>query len=917
MRPITLTLSAFGPYAQETTVDFSKLGTQGLYLITGDTGAGKTTLFDGITFALYGEASGANREPSMLRSSYASGNIPTFVELTFQCGRESYTVRRNPEYLRPAKRGNKLVTEKADAQLLFSDERPPITGNREVTKAIRDLVGLDRTQFSRVAMIAQGEFLQLLLAKTEERSKIFREIFHTAPYQRLQEALRAEASQQKGEYEALSQQIRQQLGSVQPGDQGKEAWEAVVEIGGEEALALLTEILTAEENTLADLRQQEQALKGEGEDLDRRIGKSEAVAKIRQELTNTKNQLAHLTSQLSRLEGEWMEARKQEEPLRQLAVEIATRTQQISAYEEREALEEARQATTAALDQAAARQRQAEETAEKLTQDREALQQELAQLDDLPQTEAVLAERKKTLEAREQDLNTLERLLQQHQALETAKEQAVADYGKAAEKSQRLRLEYTRLERAFLDGQAGYLASFLQPGEKCPVCGSLHHPAPAHLPTQAPTREELEEKKVAVEQAEATAQKASLEAGSAQARWVAARQEVQRQGEALFGPDAFTNLPGCIHDAVKTQQAEEAQMEKERSHLMDRQTRKKNIQRRLPELEQELIGAREQILVAGREEAALKSRLAALEEQSQRQQALLEFASRREAEEKIARCQEEKRAGEAALSAARTAYETCRQQQGELAARAGALEEQLSGAQEEDLDHLLILSREQQEKAQANQQEREALLARHDGNRRAQEALLSLEAKRKALEKTWAWLRALSSTANGTVPGKEKVMLETYVQMTWFDRTLARANVRLMAMTGGRYELLRRQGAQDQRSRSGLELNVLDHYGGGRRSVKTLSGGESFQASLALALGLADEIQSVAGGLRLDTLFVDEGFGSLDDEALEQAVRALSGLTEGGKLVGVISHVSALKARVDRQIVVSKTNGGSTVRVEC
>ena len=419
MRPITLTLSAFGPYAQETTVDFSKLGTQGLYLITGDTGAGKTTLFDGITFALYGEASGANREPSMLRSSYAAGNTPTFVELTFQCGRESYTVRRNPEYLRPAKRGNKLVTEKADAQLLFSDERPPITGNREVTKAIRDLVGLDRTQFSRVAMIAQGEFLQLLLAKTEERSKIFREIFHTAPYQRLQEALRAEVSQQKGEYEALSQQIRQQLGSVQTSDQGKEAWEAVVEIGGEEALALLTEILTAEENTLADLRQQEQALKGEGEDLDRRIGKSEAVAKIRQELTNTKNQLAQLTSQLSRLEGEWMEARKQEEPLRQLAVEIATRTQQLSAYEEREALEEARQATTAALDQAAARQRQAEETAEKLTQDREALQQELVQLDDLPQTEAVLAERKKTLEAREQDLNTLERLLQQHQALET------------------------------------------------------------------------------------------------------------------------------------------------------------------------------------------------------------------------------------------------------------------------------------------------------------------------------------------------------------------------------------------------------------------------------------------------------------------------------------------------------------------
>ena len=178
-------------------------------------------------------------------------------------------------------------------------------------------------------------------------------------------------------------------------------------------------------------------------------------------------------------------------------------------------------------------------------------------------------------------------------------------------------------------------------------------------------------------------------------------------------------------------------------------------------------------------------------------------------------------------------------------------------------------------------------------------------------------IRALSNTANGTVPGKDKIMLETYVQMTWFDRILARANLRLMAMTSGRYELLRRQGAENQRSRSGLELNVLDHYEGGQRSVKTLSGGESFQASLALALGLADEMQAAAGGLRLDVLFVDEGFGSLDEEALELAIRTLSGLAERNKLVGIISHVSGLKARIDRQIVIQKTRGGSsTVRVE-
>ena len=217
MRPLVLTLSAFGPYAEEVTVDFSQLGTRGIYLITGETGAGKTTLFDGITFALYGEASGTHREPVMLRSSYAKGTVPTFVELTFQCGEKQYTVRRNPEYLRPAKRGDKLVVEKADAQLLFPDGHPPVTGTREVTKAVKALIGLDRAQFNRVAMIAQGEFLQLLLAKTEERSKIFREIFHTEPYQKLQEVLRTEAAQWKSTYESLSQKIQQHVEQVQPG----------------------------------------------------------------------------------------------------------------------------------------------------------------------------------------------------------------------------------------------------------------------------------------------------------------------------------------------------------------------------------------------------------------------------------------------------------------------------------------------------------------------------------------------------------------------------------------------------------------------------------------------------------------------------------------------------------------------------
>ena len=295
----------------------------------------------------------------------------------------------------------------------------------------------------------------------------------------------------------------------------------------------------------------------------------------------------------------------------------------------------------------------------------------------------------------------------------------------------------------------------------------------------------------------------------------------------------------------------------------------------------------------------------------------MEFSARQEAEAALTSCQQRKEAGERALHRLQADYEACRQTREAADTRIKALQEQLEEAQDDVLPGLLAQAGEHQKTMQEMQRRREALLTQQERNQHAWKALREAVRQRGEVQEKWTWIRALSNTANGTVPGKDKIMLETYVQMTWFDRILARANLRLMAMTSGRYELLRRQGAENQRSRSGLELNVLDHYEGGQRSVKTLSGGESFQASLALALGLADEMQAAAGGLRLDVLFVDEGFGSLDEEALELAIRTLSGLAEGNKLVGIISHVSGLKARIDRQIVIQKTRGGSsTVRVE-
>lgn len=915
MRPLQLTLSAFGPYAGEVTVDFSRLGQGGLYLITGDTGAGKTSLFDGITFALYGQASGSSREPAMLRSALAPGDRPTFAQLTFQCRGQTYTVRRNPEYLRPAKRGKKLVTEKADAQLTYADGRPPVTGAREVTQAVTELIGLDRTQFGRVAMIAQGEFLQLLLARTEERSKIFREIFHTGPYQKLQDALREAASQEKKACDALEESIRQHLESVRPPAEQRETWQEAAALAGQEALDLLSHFLEQEEEELAALRRQEAVFREEADRLARQIGQAETAQRLAKEHRQAQQDLAAAETLARQHQAAWAQVQQEAPRLQQLSEEMTLRRQQLPAYEAREDLRRAHRQTAKEWEEVCGSRTQAEEVLTALAAEEEALTAALAQCEDLPQREAVLDGRRQEWERRQQELNQLAVCLEKQDRLTEELCKGLSLYGKAADRAEGLRQAYTALERAFLDGQAGYLASFLREGEACPVCGALHHPVPARRTEEMPTREKLEEEKEKTRQAEEAARQASAAAAALRERQGALEEEALRRGEGLFGPAGTANLSASLAQARRKQEDAQQALDQELAQLAEAKTRRAALLTRRPLLEEERTAAQAQVRQGETQAAALSSRLAALAEQLRQQDEVLEFASGQQAREKLAACQREFQAGQAAQTLAQTAWEDSRRQAEQAAARVQTLAEQVPAGEGEDLPALLAQRQTCQQQLRQLQGQMEELLPRHEGNRRAHEALAEAFRRRQQALASWTMVRALSNTANGTVTGKDKVTLETYVQMTWFDRILARANLRLMKMTGGRYELCRRRAAEDQRSRSGLELDVLDHYEGGRRSVKTLSGGESFQASLSLALGLADEMQDNAGGRGLDALFVDEGFGSLDDEALEQAVRTLINLAEGQRLVGIISHVAALKQRIDRQIVVTKTSGGSQVQL--
>lgn len=808
MKPLKLVLSAFGPYAGRTEIDFTRLGEQGLYLITGDTGAGKTIIFDALCYALYGETSGGTREASMLRSQYAAADVPTFVELAFRLRGQEYVVRRNPEYQRPAKRGSGLTLERAAAELRYPDARQPVTKTGEVDRAVKELLGLDYRQFTQIAMIAQGQFRKFLDTNTDERSKIFRELFHTEFYQSLQERLKREALDKYKECEELQRRTAQFLSGISCADYPEQAAKLALwrqqEFRGcaGEALELVDVVMRLDE-----AKQAQNAAAKSGLD----------------EQQRSLNAQLECFSQLAELECAVRSLQAQKERLQQQADSEA----EAKAARERQlaALESAWQEAQSA--QLAAAQEQGE-------------QQRLA--------------------ARKRDLQDVQAMLARYHEELAELEAKRAEYRECMQAYAEKKQKYDSLDMAFLQAQAGVLAATLKEHEACPVCGSLQHPQPAVLPQDTPTEQQVKQAQAAM-----TSAKAYLGDLAGQGRKLHAGCERQLQltldkSRELLGCAEPEKLPSCLQ-AEQRQTAEQTQALEARLRPLV-QLARQEAQRAAAVMRQRASNAQ-----ADADAQKRVAELAKVEGQLQEKTGQLEQQQRLVAD-----------VDEAALRA----------QGAELAAAQRELEQQ---------DRRLYAAIANNKSITANVRQST------EGLRRSEEEYQSL--------------KALADTMNGRLVGKKHVNLETYIQMHYFDKILRRANVRLLQMTSGQYELCREALDNDEvktgNSKTGLDLVVHDHYSGRRRSVKTLSGGESFMASLALALGLADEVQSSAGGIQLDAMFVDEGFGSLDDSALQQAVATLQGLSEGRRLVGIISHVHDLMDMIDTQLVVTKrTNGAGT-----
>lgn len=877
MKPEKLTLSGWGPYKDRVEVDFTGLEGRGLFLITGATGAGKTTIFDAITYALYGDMSGGMREKNSVRSDFADEDTPTFVELVMRHSGEEYRIVRNPEYMRPKKkkRGKSAFTKEKENAVLYLPNGKIIEGGGEVNRKIQEILVLDYRQFKQISMIAQGEFAKLLTASPTEKIKIFREIFSTSVYDSFAKELKERSGEIYKRIIECRNKMDENIHMLEMGEWGKEeVWAGLTEEEGtvsdrkyhyEKIIVMLEEKEKQYRDMLKKAEEEhsfyEKELTGLAEEINAAERTNEKLEKL-EELQKQKGKLLEDRGQIVEMEKELKEAGKA----------AALREDYVNCKNAKEAL--------VSIEEKIRRDQKDLEVCIGKQEDKKGYYEKQEEVRDSYKLLSACEEKKKQLKDADRRAGKKEeelRRLQEH-------------YLEQEERTERRRREFETADMAYKRAVVGIAARQIREGEPCPVCGSLEHPCVAEAAKEAPDEKELQRLQNLYE--EERERLMDLHGRAAVCRGEAENQKKQREEWAEQKKEleaAIGRIPAevmAILDAIT---------EKEYEDIVNQYHR---LQAQIEEKKKQLAGETDE----ARKKEEKKQKLDEVFEAEYRKAG---FSSFQEYERAL------RPAGEIEKKEARIREYYARMQM--IEGRIASLEEETKGKKKEDTAGLKA---RREEKAIRKQRALELMNAKNHSLQEAKKIRKSLqekEKKRKALEKEYGIIKDLDNMASGN--NAKRLVFEQYVMAGYFEEILRAANLRLAKMTGGRYELFRREEIGDGRVKDNLEMQVLDYYTGKYRAVKTLSGGECFKASLALALGMSDVIQGYSGGIRVETLFIDEGFGALDSESLDQSCQTLLSLVEKDRLIGIISHVPELSEKIEKKIVITKTNVGSRVEV--
>lgn len=924
MKPLKLTMSAFGSYAGKNVIDFTGQQ-QGIFLITGDTGAGKTTIFDAITYALYNQTSGGERNGNMMRSQYAQPETETYVELEFLYRGQTYRVRRNPDYkITKTLKNGKIREQKVPHSVeLTMPDGTVFPEKKNATDAkIIEILGLTADQFSQIVMIAQGDFLKLLYTKSDERKMIFSKLFRTDIYWKIQENLRRKSMEMDER--------------IQENDRAFEQEKSRIILLPESEELPLDELVERLRERLKDALKEQNLRRANVEELNKKITKYEEINKL------------FVSLEKIRQNGKELEARQAESKERRQQIENARKADKVLVAEQQnlrqqQEVEQSAQAI-AKMTETLANDQEMFETLKTQQQEAEAKQKReaadiqkkmLALEQSFPSYEALQNARSEEQQAKKvwEDLGKISEesfhkkkagiaaLKEQQKRQEQVVEQTKKNWEQTSLSASESAKHYEHMYEAFLKEQAGILAENLSAGCPCPVCGSTVHPDPAKLSDHAVT--ELE-----VEQAKKTRAAAEEKRDLAYAAFEAEKTEKQKLAQAVEKEEADFVLA----QTIAKQQRKEAEQNYVSLQKIAEQIREKLVYPSLAEAKKQYAAMQKALEAAGQEIAKKRQKVSELAEamNTLKGQKLAEEENQKTAKKLAAKTEKEyakllEKSGfvseetyhlailpersRSKLEREEKEYESqCLRQQSEQK----LLEKQVSGKTYTDTTELNErLKVEKQALKEAEKTYMELHTAYENDRAVLQNCAVYLE-KGKKMESEDQVIKSLSKTANGRLSGSAKIDFETYIQRQYFKQIIHEANKRLLTMSNHQFILkLKEEANTGRKTNEGLDLSVYSLVTDSERDVKTLSGGESFLAALAMALGLSDIVERSAGAIHPDMMFIDEGFGSLDAQSRQQAIEVLAELAGDSRMVGIISHVTELKEQIDRKLVVNRTDNGS------
>ena len=1019
MRPIKLSIDAFGPYAQKTVIDFSKFD-HGLYLVTGDTGAGKTTIFDAISYALFDASSGSNRSSRSMRSDYADPSIPTTVSLEFIHRNKKYTVTRCPAYTRQKKSGEGTTLQGTTASLILPDGHEIEVLNDVNTKII-EILGMNSSQFKQIVMIAQGEFLKLLNASSNERSEIFRQVFDTNIYSSIQSRLKEQAKSVKDQLDTHTKDLNNEFKRFKSKqDFTTDTYDL------ENSLLTLNTLLDTQILAANSLKQEKDVLTESQKTLNDKMTLMKRVNDDFKNITLIQQKMDDLTQEKDQID-EYREKvikliylkdvlKPADDRIQTLAEEhkleltaFNTFTKEIQASE---SMLSNLKKNTPAMDVLAKSFSQRDidlATLDKSLKDYEVLDQTMLKINKVEsQTKLTEAQintsslhlgklqdsRLKIGQLNEQNVS-LNELIHQRQLESIKNNQLITQYKEYLDHFEHLNREstactqhkhsylelltqyevhkqdYNAKESIFYQSQAGLLAQTLIDEKPCPVCGSLSHPNPAKNENNVIDKSELDQVKADLEDKKKGVDDSLTLLNLHQA-------EVKRL-ETLLSDVVESKVQNDLKD-LQQYQSKQQQNTDEMIATVGKNTQELEtlplVEQEITQLEVEIVALRDQMneFIAQRRE--LEVSLGQIRSNLSFKTLLEAKQAYKNAEDSLDSDKQSVKKHLETVQSLSANLQTSREMLDLTDNRLTQKEEALNHQKEvfkyllndaplsteddyktliEEIPSIITLNKAiehyttqhltisttlsdllQRTKGQTVhslveiQEELLNLSLQHQNiddqyviqmgditnNREVIERIVSIQKQRSGLEKKYALFTNLSETANGELKGKEKISLENYVQSAYFEYIIEEANKRFKTMTNNRFELFRQIEADSKTAKSGLDLEILDNFTGKRRSVKTLSGGESFKASLSLALGLSDVIQRMSGVISVDAMFIDEGFGTLDESSLQQAMKALSDLAQDNRLVGIISHVPELRAQIDQKLIIRKSEQGSSIELQ-